>query len=475
MKTPVGRRLAAIAAPPHLSRRTIRFRLTLAYGLLFLVSGALALTITYALVDRATTQDAASLRLPDGSVVSVGGPRAGEPPSSPVTELAGGPGAAPRTSGYISPGQALRLVAKQHADQMHQLLVQSGIALGTMALLSIGLGWIVAGRVLQPLHTITSTARRISAANLGERLALDGPNDELKDLADTFDDLLGRLEGSFLAQRRFVANASHELRTPLTRQRTLSEVALADPDATVESLRGAHERVLASGREQEALIEALLVLARGQAGLGRSELFDLAAVLREAIVARQADAAARAVAIDDTLLPAAVRGDRALVEQLVANLVDNAIRHNVPGGRVDCSTTTDNEQATLTVTNTGPVIAPDDVRSLVEPFQRLGPARLAHREGLGLGLSIVDAIAAAHQATLSLEPQPEGGLIVEVRFPRHSASSAEPAHAVGAAVPPRESAAGRAPNTSAKRDTASSTSTTGRPPNAAPQQPRPMA
>ena len=158
MKTPVSRRLAAIAARPHTSRRTIRFRLTLVYGLLFLVSGALALTIAYALVDRATTRDTASLRLPDGSVVSVGGPRAGEPPSSAVTEVAG---AAQRTSGYISPGQALRLVSQQHADQMHQLLVQSGIALGTMALLSIGLGWIVAGRVLRPLHTITSTARRI--------------------------------------------------------------------------------------------------------------------------------------------------------------------------------------------------------------------------------------------------------------------------------------------------------------------------
>src|SRR6516162_3260679 len=275
----LSRQLAAYAGAARLPRRTVRLRLTLLYGGLFLLSGAVLLAVTYVLVVSAT--DGVIFKGQNGSQVSVHGSHNGTGPNGggqpPAVQTSGG-----GTSG-LSPSQLLakarRLeaqAARQHAAELNQLLIQSGLALTGMAVLSIGLGWLVAGRVLRPLRTITAAAREISATNLHERLALGGPDDELKELGDTFDGLLARLEASFSAQRQFVANASHELRTPLARQRVLSQVALADPDATVEALRAAHERVLAAGAEQEQLIEALLTLARGQAGLSTREPFDLA-------------------------------------------------------------------------------------------------------------------------------------------------------------------------------------------------------
>jgi signal transduction histidine kinase len=288
-----------------------------------------------------------------------------------------------------------------------------------MAVLSIGLGWFVAGRALRPLRTITATARDISAANLHERLALAGPDDELKELGDTFDALLERLEASFQAQRRFVANASHELRTPLARQRALVQVALADPDATTHSLRGAHERVLASETQLERLIEALLTLSRGQAGLNRREGFDLADVTSQVLLPRRSEAARRGLELHDALSPAPATGDARLVERLVANLVDNALRHNLPDGRVEVATKTEAGHAVLSVTNTGPTVPVAAVDQLIQPFQRLAPERTT-REGVGLGLSIVHAIATAHDATLRLRPHPQGGLHVDVSFPAPS-------------------------------------------------------
>jgi signal transduction histidine kinase len=303
---------------------------------------------------------------------------------------------------------------------LDQLLVQSGIALAAMSLASIALGWIVAGRVLRPLRTITTATRDISATNLHLRLALDRPQDELKELGDTIDELLERLEASFESQRRFVGNASHELRTPLARQRTLAQVAISDPEATVDSLRAAHERVLASGAQQERLIEGLLSLTRGEAGLDRPEPFDLASVAERVLLAREAEARQTGLDVRAALYPAPVAGDLRLVERLLENLVDNALRHNVPEGRIEVATKTEAGRAALSVLNTGPIVPAGAVDQLAQPFRRLAPDRTTRGEGVGLGLSIVQAIATAHDAALTLHPQPEGGLRAEVNFPNPS-------------------------------------------------------
>jgi signal transduction histidine kinase len=282
----------------------------------------------------------------------------------------------------------------------------------------------VAGRVLRPLRTITATARDISAANLHERLALDGPDDELKELGDTIDDLLARLEQAFEAQRRFVANASHELRTPLARQRTVAQVALDDRDATVESLRAAHERVLVAGAQQERLIDALLTLARGQTGSDKREPLDLADLACRVLVTRRAEAQRRGLDLREALAPASVTGDARLIERLVANLVDNALRHNEDAGHVDVATGNRSGHAVLSVGNTGPLVPAADVDRLFEPFERLGANRTGHDGGLGLGLSIVQAIANAHGATIDVHPQRKGGLHIDVSFPAAGTSEA---------------------------------------------------
>jgi signal transduction histidine kinase len=286
-----------------------------------------------------------------------------------------------------------------------------------MAVASIWLGWLVAGRALRPLRTITNAARDISANNLHRRLALEGPDDDVKQLANTFDDLLGRLEASFDAQRQFVANASHELRTPLTLERTLVEVALADPDATVDSLRATCERVLAAGEQQERLIEALLTLSRSQRGLDHREPFDLAAIAADILETRGPEAEARGLRIVTAVERAEASGDKRLAERLVANLVDNATRHNVPGGRIEVATTGRAGRAILRIANTGPMIRSDDLDRLYQPFQRLDAERNGDQDGLGLGLSIVQAIATAHGATLATKAQREGGLEITVTFP----------------------------------------------------------
>ncbi|RFU42125.1 sensor histidine kinase, partial [Actinomadura logoneensis] len=305
----------------------------------------------------------------------------------------------------------------QRARELRALLVQSGTALGITTVISLGVGWVVAGRVLRRLRRVTAAARTISAGNLHERLALDGPRDELKELGDTFDGLLARLEGTFLAQRRFIAHVSHELRTPMTRQRTLAQVALADPDATVESLRTAHERVLAAGAQQEQLLLALLTLARGQAGISRREPFDLAGLTGDAVLNRSQEARRLDVTVRTDLAAAPASGDARLAERMVTNLVDNALRHNVPGGLVEVTAATRDGAAELTVANTGRVIPEPAVEQLFEPFERLGAEKAGRAEGLGLGLSIVQAIADAHDAAVLARPRPGGGLVVTVTFP----------------------------------------------------------
>jgi signal transduction histidine kinase len=375
---------------------SIRLRLTLLYGALFLAGGAVLLTITYLLVAH---------RYSGEFFVSAG-------KSVTVTKAATGTPLLGTTS-LASPDE---LVAQAHAQSnaaLHALLIQSGIALTIMAVISIWLGWLVAGRALQPLRTITNAAREISASNLHRRLALRGPDDELNQLGNTFNGLLERLEASFDAQRQFVANASHELRTPLTFERTLLEVALADPDASVESLRRTCEQLLESGEQQERLIEALLMLSRSQRGLERRESVDLAAITLERLRSTGRDG----LELDASLLPAETSGDPRLVERLVANLVDNAVKHNVPDGTVTVKTETREARALITVENTGPAVEPADLDRLFLPFQRLNGERTGTPNGSGLGLSIVYAIATAHDASITLRSRTGGGLRIEISFP----------------------------------------------------------
>jgi signal transduction histidine kinase len=398
-------------------RRSVRLRLTLLYGGLFLVSGTALLIITYVLVAHRFPTVAHAQSVQAGGTVQPGG--------SGQAQYIAGPGTAcqPGPAATVSPGQltkcaaqAQATLARQQAGIMNELLIQSGVALAIMAVTSIGLGWLVAGRVLAPLRTITTAAQRISAASLHQRLALPGPHDELKELGDTFDALLARLEAAFDAQRQFVANASHELRTPMTRQRTLIELALTDPDRTAGSLSHTCRRVLAAGEEQERLIEALLILARGQRGLDRREPVDLAVLTGGVLAARQAGASHRGLTAGASLGPACLLGDARLTERLAANLIDNAVAHNVPGGWIQVTTGEREGQPFLSVANTGPVIPQAEVGRLFEPFHRQGADR-TRGDGLGLGLSIVWAIAVAHGARLRVSARPRGGLDIQVRFP----------------------------------------------------------
>jgi signal transduction histidine kinase len=306
------------------------------------------------------------------------------------------------------------------------------IALVALVVVSFGLGWLIAGRLLRPLRLITATAREISATNLHRRLGLGRGQDEFRELGETLDDLFGRLEGAFESQRHFVANASHELRTPLTAERTVLQVALADPGAGAAALRSACEEVLALGQQQERLIDALLTLASGEQGIERPEPFDLAGVTGKVIAGRRAEAERRGLRLTTSLAPAPAAGDPSLAGSLVANLVDNALRHNTPGGSISVATSAAAGRATVSVRNTGPVIPPGEVGRLFQPFQRLGAERIRRAGngaspggegpggpgpgGHGLGLAIVRAIADAHGAEVTARAQPDGGLDIEVAF-----------------------------------------------------------
>jgi signal transduction histidine kinase len=428
-------RITQLAVGRHLPHRTVRLRLTLLYGGLFLVSGAALMAIAYALLVNAgfvfTLQNGPAITQGQPGLVSTP-PPAGLPhpgatthPSAPTlahwrnvarcmrrhgvstfpdpttsvpdsfrpigvltdhdgalfmipptidTQAAAFTDAA-ATCGFIDAYQ-IQLDAqnnRRRTQVRQQLVIQSGIALAVMSLLSLGLGWLMAGRVLQPL-------------------------------ADTYD-----------AQRQFVANASHELRAPLARLRAISEVALASPEANDASLRRAHERVLASEQHLEQIIDGLLALTRGQAGLERRERIDLAALANEAMLAQESQLTGLDLDLHATLNPATTAGDPRLLECLVSNLIDNAILHNIPGGRLEITTGARDRHPFLSIANTGPTIPPDQVHRLFEPFQRLD-GRTRHNHGHGLGLSIVQAIADAHHAKLSASPRPDGGLTIEISF-----------------------------------------------------------
>jgi signal transduction histidine kinase len=359
-----------------MSRRRLRTRLALLYGGLFLVAGAALLAVA----------DLPVLRFRNTSRARGG-------------SLSG--------NGHAS---------FQSGSNIHQVLGYSGIALVVLAVLSVVLGWLVADRALRPLRVITRSARAISASNLHERLSLNASYGEFTELGETLDDLFRRLEASFESQRRFVANASHELRTPLTAERTLLQVALADPDATAQTLRSACEELLTLSGQQERLIEALLTLASGQQGIDRWEDVDLAGITRNVILRRRQETEGLGIHVDALLGPAVARGDAHLVESLVTNLVDNAVRHNVTGGGAEVRTAMAAGAATISVSNSGPVIPTAEIDRLFQPFQQLGGDRLRHAGGHGLGLAIVQAIASAHGAALAAQPRPGGGLEVTVRF-----------------------------------------------------------
>lgn len=371
-------------------RISIRARLTALYAALFLVAGAVLLGISYWLVARHFDRT-----LPGA--------------------VAGG--------------------------ALAELRGQYVLALAGTTLVAVALGWIVAGRVLRPLAEITATARRVSQDRLDERLALDGPHDELRELADTFDGMLDRLGAAFASQRRFVANASHELRTPMTVLRAEVEVTLADPGASVADLRAMGETVRDAVVECEALLEGLLVLARSQTGVERRSVVDLAAAARRSAGLAGDEDVALTVAAE---APVLVDGDTALLARMVANLVENAVRHNEPGGWAAVQARTTGGWAEIVVTNSGAVVPAAAAARLLEPFQRL--ARHGDgRPGAGLGLSIVRTVAEAHGGEVALAPRPGGGLCVAVRLPATSPASApEPVpRAAGAAADRRPLATAR--------------------------------
>jgi signal transduction histidine kinase len=373
------------------SKRTVRLRLTLLYGAVFVLSGAALVAISYLLIKNRFQNFRATTGGP------IGPSSLGAPTRAPSRSVADG------------------LRAQQNSD-LHQFLLQSLIALAVMAVVSVLLGWLIAGRALHPIRTMTARARRISERNLHERLALAGPDDELKHLGDTIDGLLARLEAAFDSQRNFVANASHELRTPLMLEQTMLQVALADPHLTLDSLRATCQDVLAAGKGQERLIQALLTLARSQRGIDQHQPVDLAEITERELDLRRPAISARNLHTNVVLNPAPVAGDEQLIRVLLSNVVENAIHHNRPGGAIDVEVGNHQGGSSLTISNTGRPVAAEETDRLLQPFQRLHGDRSCH-DGLGLGLSIVAAIATAHDATLALTARPSGGLSITVAFP----------------------------------------------------------
>ncbi|MGH3196153.1 MAG: sensor histidine kinase, partial [Streptosporangiaceae bacterium] len=379
--------------PPRrlrLPRRTARLRLTVLYGAAFLACGAAVLAVVAYLLYGSTTDRPSSNQVTRTASAVLNGKfpvadvhQAGRydivPVPIPIADVqqAGrydivnismpiSAGQQPQKPPVLTAAEQAKLAAEQAkllADaQFHvnydkrEILIICAVALAAIAAAAAAIGWLIAGRVLRPLHTITAAARRISASSLHERLALHGPDDELKELADTLDNLFARLEASFDAQRRFAASASHELRTPLTRERTLLQVTLADPASTTATWQAVSRELLASNAEQERLIEALLTLASSEAGTGEREPADLAAITSEALAAARPAISRRGLHVPTAIAPAALDGDPLLVQQLAANLIDNAVRHNIPGGDIQISTRTCHAGAVLSVTSSGQVI-----------------------------------------------------------------------------------------------------------------------
>ena len=391
-------------------RLTIRVRLTLLYTSLFAACGAIVVAISYVLVAQ----------LP----VATEGPRDQFVADNPAGLLA----RCDQARKHPNPDQNLlrkcdtllqhQGALSQRAATVSHLLQYSLITLAVVIALAALAGWIIAGRVLRPVHRITAAARAASDQNLSTRVALTGPRDELRDLADTFDTMLARLQAAFEGQQRFIANASHELRTPLTVMRATVDVVLAKPDRAPSELRSMGQDIRAAVDQAEVLVDALLTLARTEHGLTRRDEVDLATVAEDALDT----VGVRGQQVHASLASAVTSGDPVLLERLVTNLIDNAARYNVPGGDIWLTTVTGHGRARLDIANTGPVISPADTGSLFQPFQRLTDRTTA--DGFGLGLALVASITAAHHGTVTAHPRDGGGLCITVALPADGANPA---------------------------------------------------
>jgi signal transduction histidine kinase len=374
-------------------RLGIRARLTLLYGGMFLLAGGALIGISYVIFKQ---------NYPSGKAVE--------------NILS--------STGHLRPGQvdALRQQLDLHRGRaLGTVVTQCLLAFAAVAAAAAGSGWIMAGRALNPVRRITDIARRVVGRNLGERIALAGPEDEVKELADTFDAMLERLDTSFDSQRQFVANASHELRTPLATNRTLIEVAIASGGVPPE-LRVLADTILATNSRSELIIDGLLTLARSDSEAIRRLLVDLSDVAAGAVEETAYEAAAARVTVDAMPYPAVTVGDPVLLERLALNLVRNGIRHNHPGGWVTVSTVTtaaggEPGAVELAVTNSGPVVPPQQLDTLFQPFRRLDGTRPDGSQGVGLGLSIVRSVVRSHDGTLHATARECGGLAIRVLLP----------------------------------------------------------
>nr|WP_189324845.1 HAMP domain-containing sensor histidine kinase [Streptomyces flaveus] len=406
-------------------RPTIRIRLTLLYGGMFLIAGIMLLSIIYLLAAQALNT--------------------GSDPLFKITGVTGGTNikVASENCPAVNSNQTLdefnaaiaTCIDIQRRTALDNLLSRSLLALLGLAVIAFAFGYAMAGRVLAPLGRITRTARAVAGSDLSRRIELDGPDDELKELADTFDDMLERLQRAFTAQQRFVGNASHELRTPLAINRTLLEVHLSDPGAPVE-LQQLGKTLLATNERSEQLVEGLLLLARSDNQIVERKAVDLAEVASQAVDQVRAEADTNGVEIRGERAPVVVQGNGVLLERIALNLVQNAVRYNVPkeevqrealpnkggggrreGGWVEVTTQAQHGQAIFVVSNTGPVVPAYEIDNLFEPFRRLRTERTGSDKGVGLGLSIARSVARAHGGHITAEPREGGGLVMRVTLP----------------------------------------------------------
>jgi signal transduction histidine kinase len=384
-------------------RLTVRARLTLLYTGLFAACGAIVVAVSYTLVARLRAQGQGNGQQPSAGNLARFAARCRSEELSAHPD----PHVLVKCAAYFQQQGA----QGQRDFTLSHLLQYSLITVAVVIALAAVLGWILSGRALRPVHQITTAARAASEHNLSARVAPTGPRDELRELAETFDEMLGRLQAAFEGQQRFIANASHELRTPLAVMRATVDVVLDNPDSTPGDLRAMAADIRAAVDHAEHLIGALLILARNERGLTAREETDLAAAAEDVL-----DAAALGDRqVHATLEPAVISGDPVLAGRLIANLIDNAIRYNIPCGDIWISTSTASGSIQLTVANTGPAISLADAERIFQPFQRLHD-RTSH-DGSGLGLAIVDSIAAIHDATVAACPNPGGGLVVDITFP----------------------------------------------------------
>ncbi|MFJ8578357.1 sensor histidine kinase [Micromonospora sp. NPDC093277] len=380
-------------------RPSIRLRLTLVYAVVLVGACAALLALNYALLYNSL------YRNPN------------EPDAAEISAMETEPHFTDEAAKLASIKAELANMERLRRKTLLNTAGTSAVGLGVTALLGLGVSWVVAGRMLRPLRTLTAATRRISQDRLHERVALTGPHDELKELADTFDEMVARLESSFNSQRRFVADASHELRTPLAIVRTGAEVQLAKRESTTAQWEAVGRRMLTATGRAERLLDGLLALARSDSGVIAHDPHDLAVAAAVAVSEADGEAERAQLTVTTDLRPAPVNGDPALLDRLVSNLVDNAIRHNNPGGWIEVSTGRRDGDAIVTVRNTGDQIPPEVVDRLFEPFQRLSSDRSAGSRSVGLGLAIVRSIVRAHGGTVVAAPNAGGGLTVTVTLP----------------------------------------------------------